>query len=64
MSYDPGEEFHTLSFRLRIATGKKPSAGVTLMGSDRRAAGEQIICSFAEQVGVRSSQRFATTRYL
>ena len=26
MSYDPGEEFQTLSFRLRIATGKKPSA--------------------------------------
>ena len=26
------------------------------MGSDRRAAGEQIICLFAEQVGVRSSQ--------
>jgi hypothetical protein len=30
--------------------------GVTLMGSVRRAASEKIICSFAEQVEVRSSQ--------
>jgi hypothetical protein len=42
---------------LRIATGEKTFGMVfTLMGSVRRAASEKIICSFAEQVEVRSSQ--------
>jgi hypothetical protein len=42
---------------LRIATGEKTFGMMfTLMGSARRAASEKIICSFAEQVEVRSSQ--------